>query len=436
MKKLILFALLLLPLLAFAQTNTGGGGGTGTAIYPQYTVATLPAVHPTYQIVWVTDGASATDCTVGLGTTKVLCYWNGSAWTAISSGGGGAGTVTNTGTLTAGKLAGGNGATDIKVDSVLTTDFAGTITGGVSATFTTFVGALTGNATTATDTASKSGTGSTYPTTAGPTIDNPLITTRYRMATNTAGYRPCADGNGYVPCAPIIALDSHSAATCPLGVAQKTQDYTCANNGAQTSAFTVASLSAGDYGWVSKTGTSGDLTITPSAGTCSTSPGTTESACVIPNGSRAMWVYDGSNINFTVALPVVAGTGLLAAAVSPLANISVTTSTPVTVSTSLASVYHFNQHATAATAIVYNLPPTVVGKQECFANSYNGSAANTGTLTITPAASSYIIKDGTLSTISKGWISGGAAGDAACVVANDATHWTLYVNKGTWTAVP
>jgi len=97
--------------------------------------------------------------------------------------------------------------------------------------------------------------------------------------------------------------------------------------------------------------------------------------------------------------------------------------------------YHHNQNATAATAITYNLPTASAGKQFCFTNSYNGSAADTGTLTLQTSASGQFIifTDGTLSASNGYVISGGAASDAACVVGVDTTHWQLYTQRGTWT---
>lgn len=55
-------------------------------IIQSYVIASLPT-PTTYMLAWASDGASTTDCTTGLGTTKVLCYYNGTAWTAVSSGG-------------------------------------------------------------------------------------------------------------------------------------------------------------------------------------------------------------------------------------------------------------------------------------------------------------------------------------------------------------
>lgn len=127
--------------------------------------------------------------------------------------------------------------------------------------------------------------------------------------------------------------------------------------------------------------------------------------------------------------------GAIAAADVPAETMTVTTSTPVTVSTTLNSGYYVNEHATAATAITFNLPTAAAGKEFCFANGNNGSAANTGALTIaTSAAGQFIIfTDGTLSATGGNVASGGAGGDAACVVGVDATHWLVYINRGTWT---
>ena len=112
----------------------------------------------------------------------------------------------------------------------------------------------------------------------------------------------------------------------------------------------------------------------------------------------------------------------------------VDTSTPVTVSTTNVSEFHFNQNATAATAVTYDLPTAAAGKQFCFSNSYNGSAANTGTLELLTSASGQFIiyTDGTLSATGGFVISTGAAADAACVVGVDSTHWMLYTTRGTW----
>ncbi len=117
------------------------------------------------------------------------------------------------------------------------------------------------------------------------------------------------------------------------------------------------------------------------------------------------------------------------------ATVTVTTSTPITVGTTYIYQIFANQHATAATGITYNLPTASAGNQQCFGNSYNGSAANTGVLTVATSASGQFIifTDGTLSATGGNVTSGGAAGDFACVIGIDSTHWLLRTGQGTWT---
>jgi len=129
------------------------------------------------------------------------------------------------------------------------------------------------------------------------------------------------------------------------------------------------------------------------------------------------------------------GTSLLATGiVDGLTNITISTSTPVTVGGAgkLQGVY-LNQHATPATAMVYNLPVASAGQQFIVKNSHGAGGANTGVLTIHPVTSSYINYNGTNCTVSYDLVSGGAAGDYAAVVGTDATHWEVVGYKGTWT---
>jgi len=146
----------------------------------------------------------------------------------------------------------------------------------------------------------------------------------------------------------------------------------------------------------------------------------------------------------TPSIGAATGTSLYATGIiDGKATVNVSTTTPCTLGTASAncsaanslSGYTVNEHATAGTAIVYNLPTAAAGLQYCVANGYNGSAANTGTLELlTSATGQFIIyTDGTLSATHGNVTSTGAAGDAACVVGVDATHWMLYVNRGSWT---
>ena len=53
-----------------------------------FTVGTLPGSYGVGSLAWISDGTSPSDCSVGLGSTRVLCYYTGSAWTALTTGGG------------------------------------------------------------------------------------------------------------------------------------------------------------------------------------------------------------------------------------------------------------------------------------------------------------------------------------------------------------
>ena len=88
---------------------------------------------------------------------------------------------------------------------------------------------------------------------------------------------------------------------------------------------------------------------------------------------------------------------------------------------------YFNRNATPSTAVTGTLPTAAANSQFCVSNSNNGSAADTGALTVqTSASGQYIIySDGTL-TASGGYIvTSGAAADLVCVVGVDSTHWQL-----------
>jgi hypothetical protein len=121
--------------------------------------------------------------------------------------------------------------------------------------------------------------------------------------------------------------------------------------------------------------------------------------------------------------------------VDGLAPVTVTTGSSATLGGTYKSGYTFNQNATAATAVTYTLPTAAAGRQYCVGNSYNGSAANTGVITLATSASGQFIifTDGTLSATGGNVTSAGAAADFACVVGVDSTHWFFKPSSGTWT---
>jgi hypothetical protein len=168
---------------------------------------------------------------------------------------------------------------------------------------------------------------------------------------------------------------------------------------------------------------------------------------VIKNGVLADFVTFGLA---PLASPALTGTPSIASAtatsllatgiVDGTAPVTVTTGSSANLGATYKSGYTFNQEATAGTSVTYTLPATAVGLQYCVRNSIvSGTGApDTGVLTIYPAASSYVILNGVINTIggggTHGVASGGAAGDSACFVAVDATHWEVFVIKCTWTA--
>jgi hypothetical protein len=144
----------------------------------------------------------------------------------------------------------------------------------------------------------------------------------------------------------------------------------------------------------------------------------------------------------TLVTPVIGaatGTSLLVTGIlDGTVPVTITTGTTATLGASTyKSGYTLNQEGTAGTGVTYTLPATALGQQYCVANSGTTSVVNAGVLTVYPASSSYVILNGVVNTVggggTHGVASGGAAGDTACFVAIDATHWQVFVGKGTWT---
>ena len=97
-------------ILVFSTTAIAAPSNPPIFILGQ-TVAKLPSAAAGKNQFWtVTDGATASDCSTGMGTYGVMCWSNGTTWTAVGGGGGGSGTVS---AGTAGQLAhyGANGTT-------------------------------------------------------------------------------------------------------------------------------------------------------------------------------------------------------------------------------------------------------------------------------------------------------------------------------------
>ncbi len=153
-------------------------------------------------------------------------------------------------------------------------------------------------------------------------------------------------------------------------------------------------------------------------------------------GSTVLFRYFGPGQYGTSISSALTPTSLLATGiVDGTAPMTVTTGSSATLGGTYKSGYTLNEHATAGTAITYTLPTAAAGLQYCVGNAYNGSAANTGVITLaTSASGQYLIwTDGTLSASGGNTTSGGAGGDFACVVGVDSTHWLFRPSQGTWT---
>jgi hypothetical protein len=209
----------------------------------------------------------------------------------------------------------------------------------------------------------------------------------------------------------------------------------------------TALTGSGGSGTVTSVTFTGDGTIlssTPSSAV-TTSGTLTATLANTPTGTGGV-VLATSPTLVTPALGAATATSLLATGiVDGQAPVVATTGSSCTIGTASGcttvaynSGYVFNQETTPSTAVTYTLPTPAAGLQYCFKNSVNSTpAADTGTIKILVAtkASQFIDLNGTETTTTNGYIiSGGAAGDAACVVGVSSTLWEAFVSQGTWTA--
>lgn len=186
-------------------------------------------------------------------------------------------------------------------------------------------------------------------------------------------------------------------------------------------------------GIAASTGTTVNVT---SSATFTTLDGNSIGSTVSLTAGQYATVSSPDNIGYLVRKVYGLGSSIIiSGTLDGKAPVTLTTGTTASLGSTFSSGYTFNQEATAAASVTYTLPTAAAGRQYCVSNSYNGSAATTGALTIqTSAAGQFIIWiDGTL-TASGGFVlSSGAAGDAACVVGLDATHWQIYIQRGSFT---
>jgi hypothetical protein len=144
-------------------------------------------------------------------------------------------------------------------------------------------------------------------------------------------------------------------------------------------------------------------------------------------------VFSTSPTLVTPALGAATATSLLATGIvdgtAPI--VTTVTSAGYTLGATYKSGYTLTNPVAAAAAFAFTLPTAAAGLQYCLGNG----AAKTGVITVTSsAAGQYIDLDGTLGATGGHVQSAGAAGDFACFIGVDATHWKVIPTKGTWTA--
>lgn len=198
----------------------GVSGSVATATTTPAITLTLGIITPT-SVNGLTLASQAIGFTIAGGTTsKTLTV----PLDATVSG-------TNTGDQTtvsgnAGTVTIGNEATDTTCFPLFATDATGSLSPKTVATFTfnsntsaltatTFIGALSGNATTATDTALKTGTGSTYATSVSPVFTTPTLGVASATSLATSAATPLLLTNGQLV---NIALTSQTVGATTLTI--------------------------------------------------------------------------------------------------------------------------------------------------------------------------------------------------------------------------
>lgn len=213
---------------------------------------------------------------------------------------------------------------------------------------------------------------------------------------------------------------------CTAGNAASNTGCQSSSTGTVTSIATTSPITGGT---ITTTGTIACATcVTSAASLTSTYIMTGAGSQASQTPSSAATLDSSGNMTATSLL----ATGI----VDGKAPITITTGTTANLGTTYKSGYTFNQEATAGTGVTYTLPATATGLQYCVQNSGTTGVVNIGVLTVYPPASSFVILYGVVNTVGGGGTHGvassGAAGDGACFVAIDSTHWEVFPLRGTW----
>ena len=237
-------AVIALASLAYGQgsngNNFGGGGGSGVTIT---NVAGLASVAGKTKgtIAVVTDGNSATDCTVGGGSNLVTCQYNGSTWSqlvASSSGGTAFSAIT--------------GSTNSTAAMVCSTGCSIAVRGSGTNQSTSLTGtpSITINALTATtiNGAAFSGTFSGAPTFSGNIAFTGTPTFSNTLALNTSGTSGGLTGTPSITVNALSATTINGAALSGTFTGTPTFSGNVAFSGTPTFSNTLALNTSGNAG--------------------------------------------------------------------------------------------------------------------------------------------------------------------------------------------
>ena len=110
-----------------------------------------------------------------------------------------------------------------------------------------------------------------------------------------------------------------------------------------------------------------------------------------------------------------------------------TAGSPTTISsTNNKAAYYFNIGNSDANS-VFTLPTPVKGEQYCITNYQVTGTPVTTKPSFKAPANVYLVVKGVITGTQGTATAGGAAGDSACVVAVDSTHYVVFPGSGTWT---
>jgi hypothetical protein len=297
-------------------------------------------------------------------------------------------------------------------------------------------------------------------TTTTPTITGTNITgmpklssTVYAATTSAELATVISDETGAASGTPLLVFNQGPTLVTPnIGAATGTS-VVLTGNGTFQGGSVVIGKNTTTIGTVKMFGnTSGDVTITPPAiagtSTVLTLPATTGTLALNNQtmyiGSTSVVINRTTNpltlAGITLTTPVLGdatGTSLLATGiVDGTAPITITaTSAGTAIGGTYKSGYLITNPTSASATSILTLPTAVAGLQYCTTNG----AAKTGILRVftalAPTGTQYIDLDGVLTANTGGLQATAAAGNFACFVGVDTTHWKAIPTKGTWSKI-